>query len=77
LSTQGPYLAPGLEDLFKDRYVIKALGTWKKLLSTLIVAARMPVYLSVNTSVTRNAARLIYGLPGSALVVRGSHPLDD
>jgi hypothetical protein len=26
---------------------------------------------------TRNAARLTYGLPGSASTVRGSHPLDD
>jgi len=55
----------------------KAFGTWKKVLSTLIVAARMPVHLRINTSVTRNAARLTYGLPGSALAVRGSHPLDD
>jgi hypothetical protein len=41
-----------------------------------IVAARMPVYLRINTPVTRNAARLICGLPGSALTARGSHPLD-
>ena len=26
LSTQGPYLAPGLEDLLVDLYVITALG---------------------------------------------------
>jgi hypothetical protein len=26
LSTQGPYLAPGLEDLLVDLYVINALG---------------------------------------------------
>jgi hypothetical protein len=37
----------------------------------------MPVYLRINMSVTRNAARLTYGLPGSALAVRDSHPLDD
>ncbi len=55
----------------------KALGSWKKTFSTLIVAARMPVHLRINTSVTRNAARLTYGLPGLALAVRGSHPLDD
>jgi hypothetical protein len=55
----------------------KALGTWKKVLSTLVVAARMPVYLRINTPVTRYAARLTYGLPGSALAVRGSRPLDD
>ncbi len=55
----------------------KALGSWKKTFSTLIVAARMPVCLRINISVTRNAARLTYGLPGSALAVRGSHPLDD
>ena len=55
----------------------KALGTWKKTFSTLIVAARMPVYLRINMSITRNAARLTSGLPGSALTVRGSHPLDD
>ena len=42
----------------------KALGTWKKTFSTLLIAARMPVYLRINTSVTRNAARLTYGLPG-------------
>jgi len=56
---------------------IKALGPWKKTFSTLIVAARMPVCLRINMSVTRNAARLTYGLPGSALAVRDSHPLDD
>ena len=55
----------------------KALGTWKKTFSTLLVAARMPVYLRINKSVTLNAARLTYGLPGSALAMRGSHPLDD
>jgi len=55
----------------------KALGTWKKTFSTLVVAARMPVYLRINKSVTRNAARLTYSLPGSALAMRGSHPLDD
>ncbi|MBT8373422.1 MAG: hypothetical protein KJN80_00750, partial [Deltaproteobacteria bacterium] len=54
-----------------------ALGTWKKTFSTLIVAARMPVCLRINTSVTRDTARLTYGLPGSALAVRDSHPLDD
>ena len=42
----------------------KALGTWKRTFSTLIVTARMPVYLRINMSVTRNAARLTYGLPG-------------
>jgi len=42
----------------------KALGSWKKTFSTLIVAARMPVHLRINTPVTRNAARLTYGLPG-------------
>ena len=41
------------------------------------VAAHTPVYLRINTPVTRNAARLTSGLPGSALTVRGSHPLDD
>jgi len=45
--------------------------------STLIVAAHTPVYLRINTPITRNAARLTSGLPGSALTVRGSHPLDD
>ena len=55
----------------------KAFGSWKKTFSTLIVAARMPVHLRINTSVTRNAARLTYGLSGSALAVRDSHPLDD
>jgi hypothetical protein len=37
----------------------------------------MPVHLRINISVTRYAARLTYGLPGLALAVRGSHPLDD
>jgi hypothetical protein len=46
-------------------------------MTSLLVAARTPVYLRINTTVTRNAARLTYGLPGSALTVRGSHPLDD
>ena len=55
----------------------KALGSWKKTFSTLIVAARMPVHLRINISVTRYAARLTYSLPGLALAVRGSHPLDD
>ena len=55
----------------------KAFGSWKKTFSTLIVAARMPVYLRINIPVARYTARLTYGLPGSALAVRGSHPLDD
>lgn len=33
--------------------------------------------LRINTPVTRNAARLTSDLPGSALTVRGSHPLDN
>ena len=34
-------------------------------------------YLRINAAVTVDAARLAPGLPGSALAVRGSHPLDD
>jgi len=44
--------------------VTKPSAPEKKTFSTLIVAARMPVHLRINTSVTRSAARLTYGLPG-------------
>jgi hypothetical protein len=39
--------------------------------------ARMFTYLRINRRVIATAARLVTGLPGSALAGRDSHPLDD
>ena len=39
--------------------------------------ARMLTYLRINRPVAGTAARLVTGLPGSALTGRDSHPLDD
>jgi hypothetical protein len=37
----------------------------------------MLTYLRINRPVAGKAARLVTGLPGSALTGRDSHPLDD
>jgi hypothetical protein len=49
----------------------------KSELSRLYAAAHMLTCLRINAAVTDNAARLATDLPGSALVGRVSHPLDD
>jgi hypothetical protein len=70
-------LSPFIEDaaaVFRRRV---ALDTGHQKLSRLFAAAHMLARLRINAAVTDDAARLATDLPGSALVGRVSHPLDD
>ena len=53
------------------------LGTWNVHIFGADSAAHTPACLRINEPITRNAARLASGPPGSALAGWGSHPLDD